>query len=73
MSVLFPKQIWSCIANFLLIHGIQEKSHFPTIFISLISAVVCHWEVLTGGREESLQKSMERVNPFCQSLSVKLF
>lgn len=51
MSVLFPKQIWSCIANFLFIQGIHEKSHFPTILISLNSAVVCHWEGLRSGRK----------------------
>lgn len=61
LSVLFPKQILSCIANFLFILDIHKKSHFLKILIRLIS----HVSQGTADRksENKFAKSRERVRP----------
>lgn len=62
LSVLFPKQILSCIVNFLFVLGVQESSHFSTILISQTSTVTRHKEVLTGGQVEGKSESLQAQN-----------
>lgn len=63
LSVFFPTQILSCIANFSVrMLAVQANSHFSTITISRASAVTRHRGVLTGGQVEGKSEPLQAQN-----------